>query len=209
MTLSLQVAAAQALIWPTSVTGLSYQLSTAAIFGVLVVSNGRSFAGLLGAVKLVVLTTFVVNLVLLPILPAESRPSLFQSLVTNTLIAPLISLAFLLGLIALLCGIIDPIAGEPFALIAGEINEITIRIVQSVAGWRWLPGPLEWNASNVATGVLAIAAVVVLLGASTEFRRGAGDLKMRLRHIDEATGMVCLGSGVGACFGVLLVALIR
>ena len=209
LTLSLQVAAVQALIWPSSVTGLSYQLSTVAIFGVLVASNGRSFVGVVGAVKLVLLTTLVVNLLLLPILPAESRPALVLSLVANTLVAPLISLAFLLGLMALLLGLVHPMIGEPFALIAGEVNAVTIHIVQSVADWSWLPDSFKWDASNIQARVLLVAAIVVLLFASTEFRRGMGDLRRRIHHVDEATGMLWLGSGVGACLGVLAVAVIR
>ena len=115
LTLSLQVAAIQALIWPSSVLGLSYQLSTVAIFGVLVATTGRSFNGLAGAIWIVVLTTIIVNLVSLPILPATSRPSLLQSLLTNTIIAPLVSLAFVLGLLAIAAGLLVPVAGRALA----------------------------------------------------------------------------------------------
>ena len=61
LTLSMQVAAIQAAIWPATVLGLSYQLSTMAIFGVLIATAGRTFHGALGSLRLVVATTVVVN----------------------------------------------------------------------------------------------------------------------------------------------------
>ncbi len=209
LTLSLQVAAIQALIWPSSVLGLSYQLSTVAIFGVLVATTGRSFNGLAGAVWIVVLTTIIVNLVSLPILPATSRPSLLQSLLTNTIIAPLVSLAFVLGLLAIAAGLLVPVAGQALAVVAGQINEATISIVRSIGGWDWLPASLAWDGSNVSSEVLVIAAVAVMLGVSREFRRGVRDSWSRLALADDATGMLMLGSGLGACAGVLIMALAR
>jgi ComEC/Rec2-related protein len=209
MTLSLQVAAIQALIWPSSVLGLSYQLSTVAIFGVLVATTRRSFEGLAGAIWIVVLTTFVVNLVSIPILPAASRPSLLQSLLTNTIIAPLVSLAFILGLLAIAVGTVVPVAGQAIAVLAGEINGVTIAIVRAIGGWDWLPGSLAWDGSHAPSRLLLIAAMMVMLGVSKEFRRGLRDVRVRLSLADEATGMLMLGSGVGACVGVLIIALAR
>jgi ComEC/Rec2-related protein len=209
LTLSLQVAAVQAFIWPSSVLGLSYQLSTAAIFGVLMAASGRSFSGVRGAVKLVVLTTLVVNLVLLPILPEQSRPSILLSLLTNTLIAPLISLAFVLGLLAVVLTVLHPVLGESLAVMAAEVNGLTIRIVRSIAEWHGLPGPIVWDGSDVPTAVLFGGAIVVLLGMSTEFRRATRDLQKRAIGIDERTGMLVFGSGLGACVGVLIVSIVR
>jgi competence protein ComEC len=209
MTLSLQVAAIQALIWPSSVLGLSYQLSTVAIFGVLVATTRRSFEGLSGAIWIVVLTTIVVTLVSLPVLPAASRPSLLQSLLTNTIIAPLVSLAFVLGLLAIAAGVVAPVAGQAIAVLAGEINGVTISIVRAIGGWDWLPGSLAWDGSNVSSTLLLVAAIAVMLGVSKEFRRGVRDARIHLAFADEATGMLMLGSGVGACLGVLIMALAR
>ena len=209
MTLSLQVAAIQALIWPSSVLGLSYQLSTVAIFGVLVATTGRSFEGLGGAIWIVVLTTAVVNLVSLPILPAASRPSLLQSLLTNTIIAPLVSLAFVLGLLAIAIGVVVPVLGQALAVLAGEINGATISIVRAIAGLEWLPGPLAWDGSNAPSRLLLAGAIIAMLGVSKEFRRGLRDARAHLAFADEATGMLMLGSGVGALAGVVIVALAR
>jgi len=209
MTLSLQVAAIQALIWPSSVLGLSYQLSTVAIFGVLVATTRRSFDGVGGAIWVVVLTTIVVNLVSLPILPAASRPSLLQSLLTNTIIAPLVSLAFVLGLLAIGAGVFVPVVGEALAVVAGEINGATISIVRTIGGWDWLPGTLAWDGTNAPAGLLLAGAVIVMLGVSKDFRRALRDARIRLAFADEATGMLMLGSGVGACVGVAIVALVR
>jgi hypothetical protein len=207
--LSLQIAAIQALIWPASVLGLSYRLSTAAIFGVLIATGGRSFRGFWGAVKLVLLTTLVVNLLLLPILPAQSRPSIVLSLVANTLIAPLISLAFVLGVLAVVLGALAPVAGESLAVLAGEVNGATIGIVQWVYGWDWLPDPLRWSGSDAPRAALYTGAILVLLAASSDVRRTARDFRERLSRTDESTGMLVLGSGVGACLSVAIIALFR
>jgi hypothetical protein len=48
-----------------------------------------------------------------------------------------------------------------------------------------------------------------MLGVSKDFRRGLRDARVRLAFADEATGMLMLGSGVGACVGVVIVALAR
>jgi hypothetical protein len=180
-----------------------------AIFGVLVATTGRSFDGLAGAVWIVVLTTIVVNLVSLPILPAASRPSLLQSLLTNTIIAPLVSLAFVLGLLAIATGLLVPVAGQALAVVAGQINEATISIVRSIGGWEWLPAPLAWDGSNAPSEMLVLAAVAVMLSVSREFRRGVRDSWSRLALVGDATGMLMLGSGLGACAGVLIMALVR
>jgi ComEC/Rec2-related protein len=209
LSLSMQIAAIQALIWPASVLGLSYRLSTAAIFGVLVATGGRSFRGFWGAVKLVLLTTLIVNLLLLPILPPQSRPSIFQSLVANTLVAPLISFAFVLGVLAVVLGALAPVAGESLAVLAGEVNGVTIGIVRWIYGWDWLTDPLRWSGSDAPRAALYTGAVVVLLAASSDVRRTARDVRLRLTHVDESTGMLVLGSGVGACLSVAAIALFR
>jgi ComEC/Rec2-related protein len=209
LSLSIQIAAIQALIWPASVLGLSYRLSTAAIFGVLIATGGRSFRGFWGAVKLVFLTTLIVNLFLLPILPAQSRPSMVQSLVANTLVAPLISLAFVLGVLAVVLGALAPVAGESLAVLAGEINSATIDIVRWVAGWNWLPDILRWSGSDAPRAALVAGATMVLLATSSDFRRAVRDLRERLPHVDESTGMLVLGSGLGACLSVAVIALFR
>jgi hypothetical protein len=57
--------------------------------------------------------------------------------------------------------------------------------------------------------VLYAVAIAVLLGMSTEFRRAIRDLGRRAIGEDETTGMLILGSGVGACVAVLLVSIVR
>lgn len=209
LTLSVQVAAIQAFIWPTSVLGLSYKLSTIAIFGVIVAANGRTFASRFGALKLVVLTTLIVNLALLPVLPEQSRPSLVISIITNTVIAPLISFAFIVGLLAVVCGLGYPVLGESLAVVAAETNELTIGIVRSTAEWRTIGGPLGWDGATIPTAVLYVLAALAILAFSTEFRRAVGDLCARAAHVDKTTSMLTMGAGFGACAGVLVVGLLR
>jgi hypothetical protein len=86
---------------------------------------------------------------------------------------------------------------------------LTIRIVRSIAEWHGLPGPIVWDGSAVPTAVLYGGAIVVLLGMSTEFRRATRDLRKRAIGIDERTGMLVFGSGLGACVGVLIVSVVR
>ena len=209
LTLSVQVAAIQASIWPATVLGLSYQLSTVAIFGVLIATAGRAFHGIGGSLKLILVTTVVVNALLLPILPSSSRPTVLLSLIANTAIAPLVSLAFVLGIVAVLMGWVSPVLGEPVAILAGEINRATIAIVHTVAGWDGLPPPLNWDGSQAPVSLLWLLAAAVAMAVSTEFRRSVGDLRERAQVVTTANADLIFGAGIGACLAVAVMALIR
>jgi ComEC/Rec2-related protein len=209
LTLSVQVAAIQAAIWPATVLGLSYQLSTVAIFGVLIATAGRAFHGIGGSLKLILVTTVVVNALLLPILPSSSRPTVLLSLIANTAIAPLVSLAFVLGIVAVLMGWVSPVLGEPVAILAGEINRATIAIVRTVAGWDGLPPPLDWDGRQAPVSLLWLLAAAVAMAVSTEFRRSVGDLRERAQVVTTANAELIFGAGIGACLAVAVMALIR
>jgi competence protein ComEC len=207
LTLSLQVAALQAALWPESTLGLSYRLSTIAIFGVVIAAAGRSFDGWLASLRLVAMTTIVVNIAMLPILPAESRPLLLVSLATNIAIAPLIAVSFTLGVLAVASGWLVPPLGEAIAVVAGEINRMTLRIVSEAAGIEHLPGPLGASGSSVPRWFLIVLSIGTLVCVSTEFRRWArGTIRrsgvVTTRTADVATG-VALGV-LGATIGIIL-----
>jgi ComEC/Rec2-related protein len=209
LTLSMQVAAVQAAIWPNTVHGLSYQLSTAAIFGVLIATAGRSFDGLWGGLKLVLATTMLVNVLLLPILPSQSRPSLLLSLIANTLIAPLISVSFVMGLLAMILSVVHPALGEPLALLAGEINEVIITIVTGLSDWGWPPNSLRWSGEQTPTALLWAMALAVALVASLEFRRAVGDLIERSSEVSERQAMIAVGGAAGSFAAIIALAFLR
>ena len=129
--------------------------------------------------------------------------------VTNTAIAPLISLAFVLGLLAVTLGVANPLLGESLAVVAAQVNDLTIGIVRNLGEWQSMPWPFTWNASTAPTPVLYGIAIGVLLCASTEFRRAVCDLYARVTLVDEATALLVLGSGFGAFAGVLVFNLVR
>jgi hypothetical protein len=121
----------------------------------------------------------------------------------------LVSLAFVLGLLAIAAGVFVPVVGQAIGVVAGEINGATISIVRAIGAWDWLPGSLAWDGTNAPPRLLLAVAIIVMLGVSKDFRRGLRDARVRLAFANEATGLLMLGSGVGACVGVVIVALAR
>jgi ComEC/Rec2-related protein len=209
LTLSVQVAALQAALWPATVHGLSYLLSTMAILGVLIATAGRKFDGAWGGLRMVLATTLTVNALLMPILPAESRPAVLLSLIANTLIAPIVSVSFVLGLLSVVLAVVHPALGEPLALLGGELNEAIIWIVSGVAGWDWLPGPLLWSGEQAPPVVIWGIAAAVAAAVSVEFRRYIGDLRDHALHVSDRHALLAVGSGAGSIAATVLIALFR
>lgn len=209
LTLSIQVAAVQAALWPHATLGLSYRLSTVAIFGVVIAAAGRSFKGWLSGIRLVAMTTVVVNVAMLPILPAESRPILLLSLLTNVAIAPLIALAFTLGVLAVAVGwLISPL-GQATAVVAGEINGLTLSIVMRMAEIDQLPGPLDASGSSAPGWLLIGIAIVFLAAVSSEFRRWLRDMHRRGAVVSLDAANVALGAGLGVFCATVGIVLLR
>ena len=209
LTLSIQVAALQAALWPESTLGLSYRLSTVAIFGVIIATAGRSFEGWLSGFRLVAMTTIVVSVAMVSVLPADSRPMLLLTLVTNIAIAPLIAIAFTLGIIAAASGWIVPPVGEAVAVVAGEINGVTLAIVTKAARIENLPGPLDANGSSMPQGVLVAMSIAVLAAFSTEFRRWFRDVVRRPYLVPDRVANVAVGASLGVLGGTLGIILLR
>ena len=209
LTLSVQVAAVQAAIWPSSTLGLSYRLSTVAIFAVVIATAGRSFDGWFAGLRLVAMTTIVVNVAMMPILPEESRPILLVSLLTNIAIAPLIAVSFTLGVIAIAVGLVVEPLGRSIAIAAGELNGITLAIVNWMAGIKRMPGPLESSGSSAPRWLLVLFAAAFLASASTEFRRWLRDIGRSGAVITDRSADVAIGAAAGAVCATLAIALMR
>jgi hypothetical protein len=111
--------------------------------------------------------------------------------------------------LAIAAGVVFPAAGEALAIVAGQINGMTISVVRTISEWDWPRSVATWNGSGASTGLLLAAAIAVMLGVSRDFRRAVRDARSRLVFADEATGMLMLGAGVGACAAVLIAALAR
>jgi ComEC/Rec2-related protein len=200
LTLTVVVAAVQAVIWPEVTLGLSYRLSTVAVIVVILVSLNRSIRGWWRGIALIALISLAVNVTLMPLLPPESRPPLIPAVIANVLIAIPVSLAFSLGLTSLLVGLVIPGFGQALAVIAGEINGITIAIVSFVARAAAWPGWITMKFGEWPTSVILLAALVTLIMASPESRRWIGDVKTI--SIYERPIWTVFGTSIGA--GMLL-----
>jgi ComEC/Rec2-related protein len=209
LTLSVQVAAIQAAIWPDSTLGLSYRLSTVAIFGVVIATAGRSFEGWLSGLRLVAMTTVVVNVAMLPILPAESRPMLLVSLLTNIAVAPFIAVSFTLGIVAVASGWLVPPLGEAIAVVAGEINRVTLWVVTEAARIDQLPGPLNTSGRSMPRWFLAALSIAILAAVSTEFRRWVRDTARRPNLFGDPMADVATGAALGVLAATLAIVLLR
>lgn len=209
LSLSVQVAAVQAALWPASTLGLSYRLSTVAIFGVVIATAGRSFEGWLAGLRLVAMTTLVVSAAMLPILPADSRPVLLVSLLTNIAIAPLVAVSFTLGVIAVTIGWLVPPIGEAIALVAGETNGLTLTIVTEMARIDRLPGPLGVSGHSAPNWTLIAVSIALLACVSTEFRRWIRDLARSTVVVTDRAADVATGAAIGALCATVGIVLLR
>lgn len=208
LTLSIQVAAIQAALWPATTLGLSYRLSTVAIFGVVLATSGRSFDGWFSGLRLVAMTTIVVGVAMMPILPEDSRPILIVSLLTNIAIAPLIAVSFTLGVLAIGVGwLIEPL-GKAIAVVAGQLNGVTLEIVKSMADVQSLPGPMDGSGTGMPGWLLWIVTVAFLASVSKEFRRSVRDLASRT-VVTDRMAQVATGAAVGAVCATIGLALLR
>jgi hypothetical protein len=130
-------------------------------------------------------------------------------LIANTLIAPLISVSFVMGLLAMILSVVHPALGEPLALLAGEINEVIITIVTGLSDWGWPPNSLRWSGEQTPTALLWAMALAVALVASLEFRRAVGDLIERSSEVSERQAMIAVGGAAGSFAAIIALAFLR
>jgi hypothetical protein len=94
----------------------------------------------------------------------------------------------------LLVGLVFPPGGEALAVLAGEINGLTIAIVHRVAGLDRAPSWLMLDFERLPIVFLIAIGVVAMVLVSAEVRRWLGDLSIRIQEREAA--IVPLGAGV-------------
>lgn len=205
LTLSIQIAAIQVAIFPENLGGLSFQLSTVAILVVVVTVAGRDHTSFWSVLILAVITTAAVQTALLPLLPPDNRPNILIAVAANVLIAPFITLAFVLGILATLVGWIVPVLGEAIAEVGAIFSGYCLDIVHWLAGapvpgFGGGPAVPEWLVIAIALGLLA--------AVSKEFRRWLGDLNAALLMDRSYMAPLIAGIGFGALAGTIALAIL-
>ena len=202
LTLTLTVAAVQAAVWPAGTLGLSYQLSTVAMVVVLLIAGHQGDTIRRHPVTMAILTSLAVNLALMPLLPERSRPSILVAVVANMLIAVPVALAFTLGVFALLVGLIAPPVGEALAILAGEINGLTIALVTKLAAVD--DGSRAWlgSVAGMSTVALLVLAFGTILLLAEEPKRWIEDGLFRLRNSGQPIVPIVAGSICGTLIGL-------
>jgi ComEC/Rec2-related protein len=205
LSLTIVVAAVQAALWPHVTLGLSYRLSTVAMLVVVLVALDHAVRGWWRGIALMAVTSLAVNLAVLPLLPEQSRPALVPSVIANVLIAVPVAMAFAIGLSALLIGLISPTLGNALAVIAGEINGVTIAIVNVVARMDRWPAWVILDLGRLTTPFAICVGVLTVILLSPDCRRGVADLSVRIR--DHEATLVPLSAGIvlGLITGLLVV----
>ncbi|HRA47337.1 MAG TPA: ComEC/Rec2 family competence protein [Thermomicrobiales bacterium] len=205
LTLTILIAAVQAAIWPHVTLGLSYQLSTVAMIVVLLVSGGRRHLPAWHPMRVIAVSSLTVNLAILPLLPPASRPALLPAIVANLLIALPVAAAFILGLVALGLALIAPGLGQPFALLAGQTNGLTIGIVRTIAGIDWIPRALLLPVGSMPEWFIALLAVCAVLLASHDLRRTLLDLRWAAVSQAAVLRPIAIGAGIGLLGAISIV----
>ncbi len=174
-----------------------------AIVVVVVTAAGRKFNTFWSALWLAVMTTAAVQIALLPLLPPDNRPNLVIAVVANTAIAPFITLAFVLGLIAIIVSPVVPPVGEALAIIAGQANRVSLWIIESLAAWKSpLPVEIGFQAPEWLVIMIAFATLAIV---SKEFRRFARTSWAALNSSRSYMAPLTLGLGLGLLVGMLAV----
>ncbi len=208
LTLTVLVAAVQAAIWPEVTLGLSFRLSTVAMLVVMLVSFEHLERNWRNSIWTLALTSFAVNAALMPILPVESRAALVPAVLANVLIAVPVALAFAIGLAALLIGTVSPPFGQSLAIIAGEINGLTIAIVQQVARLDALPGWMVLDFSEATQILVLLFAVLSVIACSRESRRWIGDGVQAAALREDSVLPMAWGIGAGAILAIVVIVII-
>lgn len=200
VTLLVVSAAVQVALRPDDLRSVSFALSFAATGGLILVFANRDSSGARGFLWMLVVTTVVAQVATLAILLPLTGLLSVGSVPANALVAPLVALAFPLGLLAAIVTPVSPTLGWAIAQPAALFAQAIIWIIEKIASVTWLQVEMTVN-GMLATALLSLGCAVVLAIWSAEVRAGAHRNWLRLAGARplalEATILVATGGLLG------------
>lgn len=204
LTLAALTSAAQIMLRPADVGSLSFRLSTAAAFGLLIALGDSMPRSAWGKARKLVATSCAANLATAPILLASvGLPFPVRSIVANVAIAPIIDVLFPMSVVVSIAGAAN--VGIGVALAAAP--ELLARSVLAIVEWSArLPGPtLTTNGLPSSPWFWTLVLVVAFTLLSRETRGGAARMVRRWKATDAAATraavLVAMAGLVGAMVG--------
>ena len=208
LTVACLVAAAQVAVEPSLIENLAYRLSTIAMLVMISTLAGRSTSGWWDKVKTLVACSVAIQLGTLPFTPSTDQ-AILAGVVTNVLAAPLVALAFALGLVA---AMVQPVSG-PGATAVATVAEIPTGLILELVGLMDRSELARWRMDGLGTLPRDIVRAVLLAGVAVAFgrqaRRGIGDVWVEAVGLQPTKRWVWGGAVVGTAGGVVAVLLLR
>lgn len=169
VTLTVLSAVAMVLVKPSYIGGLAFQLSFVSATALLLSVQGGEAGMLTGQIKRAVIAVTTAQVAILPlVLPLQQHVSM-TSIPANLIVGPLVAVAFALGLLASVAGLIWLPAGAAMAATAGILTDLILRIVDLFGTPRAMV-PL-WSVSLETIMIMALLTATAVWAISDEGRR--------------------------------------
>lgn len=169
VTLTVLSAVGMVFVKPSYVEGLAFQLSFVSATALILSVQGGEAGMLTGQIKRAVVAVTTAHFAILPfVLPLQHYVSL-TAIPANLIVGPLVAVAFALGLLASVAGLIWLPAGAAVAATAGILTELILRIVD-LFGTPHAMVPL-WNVSLKTIMIIALLTATAVWAGSDEGRR--------------------------------------
>ena len=208
LTIACLVAAGQVALDPSLIGSLAYRLSTIAMLVMISTLTGRSTGGWWDKVRLLVACSVAIQLGTLPFTPSSDQ-AILAGVITNVLSAPLVGLAFTLGLVT---AVVQPVS-EPVASAVAIVAELPTALILGLIGLMDGSVVARWRLDGLGSLPRDIVRAVLLAGVALVFgrhaRRGTRDIWARARAAEHMERWRWVGVGGGAAVGVVAVLLLR
>ena len=169
VSLTIVSAVAMVMVEPGHVRGLAFQLSFVSATALVLMVQADERQSVRAQMGRAIVSVAAAQLAVLPfVLPMQNQLSM-TALPANVIVGPLAAIAFAIGLLAALIGLIWLPAGSALAATGGLIAEAILRIVD-VLGRPGAVVPL-WSLSPQTVSVIGIVTVGLLWALSSEGRR--------------------------------------
>ena len=202
------VAAAQVAVDPSLIGSLAYRLSTIAMLVMISTLTGRAAEGWAGKLRSLVACTVAIQLAVLPFTPNADQ-AIVAGVVANVAAAPLVGLAFAVGMAAAVVRPVSETAATALATVAELPARMVLDIVGGLSG-SWLadvrPSALAWLPQQALRALLVMGVVV---GFGHHARRGVADARTRLETTTREERLVWASAAGGVAFAVAVVSLAR
>jgi len=208
LTIASLVAAAQVAVDPSLIDSLAYRLSTVAMLVMISTLTGRGGTGWRSKVKALIVCSVAIQIGTLPFVPNTDQ-AILAGVVANCLVAPLVGVAFGLGMVALVLRPLSDAAASAVVIVAALPTELILGLVEIMDSSplaRLRPGALGWAPLLV---VRATFLGLMTLAFGRHARRGLRDVVGNVRRTRVEERLVWASVAAGAMLGLAGVLLSR